>query len=688
MKSTIVTFSTLLGLVAGLAGAAPPPNARAWLAAAPVGESVYLIGGGVCSGPGCGNFGGEQVGEVEAYDTNSWKTSVHLGIPRFGLNAVAANGVVYAIGGISGSSSQPVGVVEEFTPQTNTWSSRTSLPVPRWKAASISDGESIYVIGGGPTGNQCQPSRIVEKYNPQTNQWDTKASMPTARWGGAATIINGDIYVIGGSSLCPHISVQPLSTVEVYSPISDSWSSKSPMPTARWDLAVSIVNQKIYAVGGWDPVQAKALATLEEYDVSTDTWTTKAPMPTPRTGLVAFSARGKLYTYGGFDGNNVTDAVEVYNPITNTWETLPSAFLIAPIPGTPDLAKKRISSVLDHHVPTGYNCNIDDTCSDDQGIKKVLAYDGQEGKIEYGANCSPPGYKKNVSGSVFDFSSHFDYVASCGGKAFLNYDGHSGYDFAYGEGTPIVAAASGLLEVPTSDSVNNAGGSDPQTAYNTLRIVHSNGYETWYLHALRGSECVAFGTCPVPPSPGDTVSVAAGQKIAEVGNTGTSSYHLHFEVRKGSNQPVDPFGCSHASRDDDLACRGRLWMQNSNSLDFFTLPPCRLIDTRGSGPLGGPALSSGEIRTFKVSGACGLPDNAHAISANITVIQASGNGHITVFAFGETAPATSTVNFSAGVVRANSALLELSDSGELLVKTFVAGSGSLHLVVDLNGFFR
>lgn len=58
---------------------------------------------------------------------------------------------------------------------------------------------------------------------------------------------------------------------------------------------------------------------------------------------------------------------------------------------------------------------------------------------------------------------------------------------------------------------------------------------------------------------------------------------------------------------------------------FYTLDPCRLIDTRNAtGPLGGPALVAGADRTFTIANACGVPATATAISVNIAVTASTG----------------------------------------------------------------
>ena len=90
---------------------------------------------------------------------------------------------------------------------------------------------------------------------------------------------------------------------------------------------------------------------------------------------------------------------------------------------------------------------------------------------------------------------------------------HGAIDYAISSGTPVYAAADGV--VLTTKSIT--------TSYGTYVVIqHANGLQTWYAHGTPGSICV---------SPGQ--SVTQGQMIMKSGNSGNSSGpHLHFEVRK------------------------------------------------------------------------------------------------------------------------------------------------------------
>ncbi|HYU32504.1 MAG TPA: hypothetical protein VEW48_10095 [Thermoanaerobaculia bacterium] len=123
-------------------------------------------------------------------------------------------------------------------------------------------------------------------------------------------------------------------------------------------------------------------------------------------------------------------------------------------------------------------------------------------------------------------------------------------------------------------------------------------------------------------------------------------------------------------------------------LDFYSLAPCRLIDTRGpAGSLGAPILQPQGYRTFNATGSCGIPATARALVLNVTVVQPAGPGYVAVFPTGVPVPLVSTINFATGQIRSNITIVPLGlDTGAVVVKN--GSGGVVHLVVDVTGYYE
>ena len=117
-------------------------------------------------------------------------------------------------------------------------------------AAVVIDG-LIHVAGGltsrSRLGAWLEVTGVLEIYDPKNNTWSTKTPMPTARAATAGGVVDGKLYVVGGS-LLPDYTTQ--TTVEVYDPKTESWSSQIPMPTRRAEMAAGVVDETLYVVGG------------------------------------------------------------------------------------------------------------------------------------------------------------------------------------------------------------------------------------------------------------------------------------------------------------------------------------------------------------------------------------------------------------------------------------------------------
>jgi PKD repeat protein len=89
------------------------------------------------------------------------------------------------------------------------------------------------------------------------------------------------------------------------------------MRFAREFLAIGVVNDKIYAIGGDDNKN-------DEYDPALDTWTSKTPMPTPRCCLAVGVSYNKIYAIGGASHAQPIQVNEEYDP-NGTVPILPTA---------------------------------------------------------------------------------------------------------------------------------------------------------------------------------------------------------------------------------------------------------------------------------------------------------------------------------------------------------------------------
>jgi len=105
--------------------------------------------------------------------------------------------------------------------------------------------------------------------------------------------------------------------------ISITWTQKAAMPTARGFIppSASVVNDKIYIIGGTSGTDI--FDAVEEYDPSTDSWTLKSPLSNPRWGHSSDTVGGKIYVMGGcltLTGD-ATNTIEVYDPVLDEWES-------------------------------------------------------------------------------------------------------------------------------------------------------------------------------------------------------------------------------------------------------------------------------------------------------------------------------------------------------------------------------
>lgn len=132
-------------------------------------------------------------------------------------------------------------------------------------------------------------------------------------------------------------------------------------------------------------------------------------------------------------------------------------------------------------------------------------------------------------------------------------------------------------------------------------------------------------------------------------------------------------------------------------LIFVPVTPCRIIDTR----VAGGAIAANTTRNFDVTAVAsysfqggdasncnvGAAGSFAAAAINFTVVTPGAAGYITAFPYLATQPLAATVNYTAGDIRGNFAVVKL-DQGASADELSVYSFAQTHLVADIVGYYR
>ena len=120
------------------------------------------------------------------------------------------------------------------------------------------------------------------------------------------------------------------------------------------------------------------------------------------------------------------------------------------------------------------------------------------------------------------------------------------------------------------------------------------------------------------------------------------------------------------------------------ALQFVTVTPCRLVDTRpqngGSGPIQG-----GTSQNFPIpqEGGCNIPTSAAAYSLNVSVVPSGPLGYLTIWPAGQSQPGVATLNSIDGRIKADAAIVPAGVSGAVSVYV----TNTTNVILDINGYF-
>ena len=456
----------------------------------------------------------------------------------------------------------------------------------------------------------------------------------------------------------------------IYDPATDTWTPTSTVgapaalrgPTGVW------TGSKMIVWGGQE-LSGNYTNTGGIYDPATDTWTATSTVGAPeaRVGHTAVWTGSKMIIWGGFTIEDVLglptpfylNTGATYDPSTDTWT--PTSPVEAP-------------SVRQGHtaVWTG---------------SKMVVWGGWGGLETPGGGDIPlntggmydPVYETwTPTSSVGAPAARQRHTAVWTGSDMIIWGGS--YSEDVGGWPQWVFLNSGAAYSPSTDT---------WTPTSTIGAPVARNYHT---AVSTGSKMIVWGgftittTGGVPLRTGSIYDPGTDAWTPTIADVAPSARSLHTAVSTGSKMII--WG---GETNAEMLNTGGIYSPQRPPADFYTVTPCRVVDTRNpDGPTGGPALAADSIRTFPVTGGvCGIPGTASAVSVNLTAGGAIAAGYLTLYP-GDAAgpPVTSNVNFSAAQTRAGNAVVPLATDGTGTIKVKNGSAGTVHLVLDVNGYFQ
>ena len=126
---------------------------------------------------------------------------------------------------------------------------------------------------------------------------------------------------------------------------------------------------------------------------------------------------------------------------------------------------------------------------------------------------------------------------------------------------------------------------------------------------------------------------------------------------------------------------------DTSGATYHPLDPTRILDTRNGTGFGGQVVS-GTPRALQVKGTGVIPDNAIAVTGNLTVTNQGSKGWLAIGPDSSSVPSSSNLNFPTGDNRANGVTAKLDPNGKLWVAYVVpGGTYATDVIFDLTGYY-
>jgi non-specific serine/threonine protein kinase len=293
---------------------------RAAAGAAVVGDKIVVVGG---------QADGKLVPQTEVFDGKRWTDAANIPTPREHLGAASDGRYLYAVGGRALSAANNSGAFERFDPASGRWTELEAMPNPAGGVGVAYAAGRIVAVGGEGT---TSASDDVQGYDIGRRTWSQLPPLSVARHGVAVAVIKDSLYAVGGATEPGHVGPTQRSEVldltgRAAAPVTVNvrWHRVTVAPSRVEYAASAEVGGRIWLIGGIG-ADEQGTAAIAAYDRVLNTWTQGTKLPRPVHHATAVNYKGQPVVIGGFlPGAALTSVASdrVYEMRGDRWVRLP-----------------------------------------------------------------------------------------------------------------------------------------------------------------------------------------------------------------------------------------------------------------------------------------------------------------------------------------------------------------------------
>lgn len=277
--------------------------------------------------------GSREKTREESYTIESpFHETASMSVERFNhTSTTLSNGDVLVAGGAQHVLGFAVSSAEIYDAQSGTFFSTQSMYSPRNQHTGTLLMDGSVLVAGGNLEHYITTLSSAELYLPSSDSFSPTGRMSSPRFNHTSTLLNdGTVLETGGATVTwtsdssgfPVVNIRPISSAEIFSPVTRASSSPGYMNIARMSHTATILTDGtvLIAGGGYDGLSPTSSAEIYNPVIGSFRLT-KGRMDEQRIfhSAVLLSNGRVLITGGSNNGGSFTNTAEIYDPLSETF---------------------------------------------------------------------------------------------------------------------------------------------------------------------------------------------------------------------------------------------------------------------------------------------------------------------------------------------------------------------------------